>query len=160
MIFTAIDFETATGYRDSICQVGIVRVQDGRTIEEVCHLVQPPNNFYWCQFTANVHGISAADTAQAPTFDEVWPLISPFIEGQIVVAHNGFRFDFECLRQTLARYDLLEPQYEKRCTLHIYGRNLADLCEEHHIELNHHDALSDARACAMLFQRALERGLV
>ena len=26
--FTAIDFETATGYRNSICQVGLVRVEN------------------------------------------------------------------------------------------------------------------------------------
>jgi DNA polymerase-3 subunit epsilon len=160
MIFSAIDFETATGYRDSICQVGIVRVADGRTVEEVCHLVRPPNNYYRRDFTDKIHHISPTDTVQAPTFDKVWPLISPFIEGQIVVAHNGFRFDFVCLRRALARYGLPEPQYEKRCTLSIYGRSLEDLCEEHHIELDHHNALSDARACATLYQRALERGLV
>jgi len=159
-MFTAIDFETATRHRDSICQVGIVRVQDGRAVEEVCHLVQPPNNYYWRWFTDRCHHISAADTAQAPTFDGVWPLIRPFIEGQIVVAHNGFAFDFVCLRRALARYGLPEPQYEKRCTLSIYGKSLEDLCEEHHIELSHHQALSDARACAILYQRALERGLV
>ena len=90
----------------------------------------------------------------------MWPLLSPFIEGQVVVAHNGFAFDFVCLRRTLARYGLPEPPYEKRCTLSIYGKNLEDLCKEHHIELSHHQALSDARACAILYQRALDRGLV
>ena len=31
--FTAIDFETAQGYRHSICQVGLVRVVDGQVAE-------------------------------------------------------------------------------------------------------------------------------
>ena len=31
--FTAIDFETAQGKRNSICQVGIVRVVDGEIVE-------------------------------------------------------------------------------------------------------------------------------
>ena len=57
--FTAIDFETAQGYRWSICQVGIVRVVDGIIIEELNILVQPPDNYYWPQFI-NIHGIGAS----------------------------------------------------------------------------------------------------
>ena len=30
--FTAIDFETATGYRNSICQVGLVQIKNGIVI--------------------------------------------------------------------------------------------------------------------------------
>lgn len=43
MNFTAIDFETAQGYRWSICQVGFVRVENGIVIQEVDFLVQPPD---------------------------------------------------------------------------------------------------------------------
>ena len=48
------------------------------------------------------------------------------------------------------------------CTLKIYrakGYNPAKLnacCEIHNIELKHHEALSDARACAKLFLIAQE----
>ncbi|MEI8087406.1 MAG: hypothetical protein WCG93_14445 [Paludibacter sp.] len=45
--FTAIDFETAQGYRWSICQVGLVRVENGLITSEISFLVQPPNNYYW-----------------------------------------------------------------------------------------------------------------
>lgn len=34
MDFTALDFETATGFRNSICQVGLVRVENGIIVEE------------------------------------------------------------------------------------------------------------------------------
>ena len=44
--FTALDFETATGYRNSICQVGFVRVENGIITKEVNILVQPPDNSY------------------------------------------------------------------------------------------------------------------
>jgi DNA polymerase-3 subunit epsilon len=49
--FTALDFETATGYRNSICQVGLVRVANGIITQEINVLVQPPDNYYWSRFT-------------------------------------------------------------------------------------------------------------
>jgi DNA polymerase-3 subunit epsilon len=87
--FTAIDFETAQGYRWSICQVGLVRVESGIITHEIDLLVQPPDNYYWQRFT-EIHGISARDTINAPTFDQIWHKIAPFIENQNVIAHNGF----------------------------------------------------------------------
>lgn len=148
--FTAIDFETATGYRNSICQVGLVRVENGIITKEINLLVQPPDNFYWSRFT-KIHGIASIDTHNAPTFTEVWHIIKPFIENQNVVAHNGFGFDFPVLDKTLGYYYLPIPFYNKFCTYKIYRSNLANLCKEHQIFLNHHDALSDAKACAELY---------
>jgi DNA polymerase-3 subunit epsilon len=153
--FTAIDFETAHGHRWSICQVGLVRVENGIIIDEIDLLVQPPNNFYWWRFT-QIHGIDAQRTANSPTFDEVWPIIEPFISGQTVVAHNGLNFDFPVLEHTLAYYDMFTPYYDKVCTYKIYRKGLAKLCQMHDIPLNHHDALSDAKACAELYLRAIE----
>lgn len=152
--FTAIDFETAQGYRWSICQVGLVRVVDGIITEEINILVQPPDNYYWYNFT-EIHGISAADTATAPTFDKIWSTIAPYIKDQLVVAHNGFGFDFPVLAKTLEYYGMSNPEYQKQCTYKIYKSNLANLCKEHNIKLNHHDALSDARACATLYIKHL-----
>lgn len=153
--FTAIDFETAQGYRNSICQVGLVRVENGIINKELNFLVQPPNNYYWERFTA-IHGISAQDTVESPTFDMVWQHIEPFITNQNVVAHNGFGFDFPVLNKTLEHYGLATPEYNKICTYQIYKSNLADLCQRHNIPLNHHDALSDAKACAELYLRKLK----
>jgi DNA polymerase-3 subunit epsilon len=45
--FTAIDFETAQGYRWRICQVGPVRVENGIVTKTLDLLVQPPDNYYW-----------------------------------------------------------------------------------------------------------------
>ncbi len=39
--FTAIDFETAQGKRWSICQVGLMRVENGVITEQLSLLVQP-----------------------------------------------------------------------------------------------------------------------
>ena len=154
--FTAIDFETAHGKRWSICQVGLVHVENGITKEQVSVLVQPPNNFYWERFI-DIHGITPYQTANAQTFDKVWQQIEPFIKNQNVVAHNGFSFDFHCLNQTLGYYDIAPPQYTGHCTYRIFGGNLASLCKQHKISLLHHDALSDAKACAELFKLHLQK---
>lgn len=152
--FTAIDFETAQGYRWSICQVGLVRVENGVITKELTLLVQPPDNYYWEKFT-QIHGISAADTVHSPTFEQVWTSLAPFIENELVVAHNGFGFDFPVLSETLKYYGLSTPEYQKVCTYKIFKSNLAVLCQEHQIPLNHHDALSDAKACAALYLKYL-----
>lgn len=151
--FTAIDFETATGNRNSICQVGLVRVENGTITKEINLLVQPPDNYYWNRFT-DIHGISFSNTLNMPSFAMIWSEISPYIAEQNVVAHNGFAFDFPVLDKTLNYYTIPIPAYNKFCTYKIYKTNLADLCKQQHIPLNHHDALSDARACAELFLRA------
>ena len=152
--FTALDFETASSYSNSICQVGLVRMENGILVKEINILVQPPDNYYWSRFT-DIHGITAKDTANALTFAQVWCQIAPYIENQNVIAHNGFGFDFPVLAKTLEYYNLQTPNYNKFCTYRIYKSNLANLCKQHNIALNHHDALSDARACAVLYLMSL-----
>lgn len=154
MNFTAIDFETATGYRNSICQIGLVRVEGSEAVEEIDLLVQPPDNFYSYR-NIEVHGITSDDTRHAPSFEAIWPKIESFIAGQVVVAHNS-SFDFSCLRKTLDHYSIPWPEYDGHCTCRMYkgkhaSASLAFLCEHYGIPLDHHDALSDARACAQLY---------
>jgi DNA polymerase III subunit epsilon len=85
--FTAIDFETAHGKRWSICQVGLVRVENGVITDELSILVQPPDNFYWNRFI-DIHGITPEITRNAPTFDQIWHLVEPYISKQSVVAQG------------------------------------------------------------------------
>jgi DNA polymerase III subunit epsilon len=148
--FTAVDFETAQGKRWSICQIGLVRIENKQITNRINLLVCPPGNIYFSMNT-QIHGISERHTRNAPNFSNVWPHIKPFIENQTVVAHNG-AFDFNCLSQTLSYYKLAQPNYQQQCTLKIYGKGLALCCAEYKISLKHHDALSDALACAELYQ--------
>ena len=121
--FTAIDFETAQGKRWSICQVGHVRVENGLVVDQFSSLVKPPNNFYWDKFI-EIHGITPAHTLKAMTFAKIWKQIESFIKDQEVVAHNGFSFDFPCLRQTLEYYYIDTPKYTGHCTYKLYRNNL------------------------------------
>ena len=159
MNITAIDFETATGKRYSACAVGITTVENGKIIDEYHSLIQPPDNEY-SYFNIQVHGITENDTANALIFPEVYPEIKKRLAGKTIVAHNE-SFDRNVLQKTMEYYNLdyselgISNQWE--CTLKIYrtkGYNPASLdvcCKRQGIKLNHHEALSDARGCAMLY---------
>jgi len=155
--FTAIDFETAISHH--ICAVGIITVENGKIVDEFQALIQPPDNKYLWR-NIEVHGITQSQTANAPFFYEVYPEIKKRLSGRKVVAHNE-SFDRNVLQKTMADYGIdysdLNINDRWECTLKIYRKkgykpaNLNACCRIQRIELNHHEALSDARACAMLY---------
>jgi DNA polymerase-3 subunit epsilon len=65
--FTAIDFETANHKPYSICQVGLVRVENEIITEEIDILVKPPENKYHYIFPG-IHGITPEMTKTALSF--------------------------------------------------------------------------------------------
>ena len=163
MNFVAIDFETATQRRDSACAVGIVTVRDGLVVEKFSALIRPPRNWYNLDFSRDIHGIFPCHTREVPEFAGVYPEIRARLLGQMVVAHNE-HFDREVLAACMERSGLdcgelggLIVPWE--CTCRIYREkgfdpvNLHACCERLAIPLNHHDALSDAFACAELYRR-------
>lgn len=156
MDFTAIDFETATGHPHSACAVGIVTVESGNITEEYYTLIQPPDNEYWYH-NVRVHGIKPVETLDKPVFDDLFPEIQKRLQSRKIVAHNEV-FDRNVLKKTMKwyglYYDELEIADRWECTCRIYwakGYKPASLkycSERNNIELNHHEALSDARECA------------
>ena len=155
MNFIAIDFETAKGNRNSACSVGIITVENGEITEEYNILIQPPDNDYFWK-NIEIHGISPKDTANMLNFKELYPEIKKRLQGKTLVAHNE-SFDRSVLQKTMAYYGLnyseLNIADSWECTYRIYGEALNVCCDKHDIELNHHEALSDARACAELYLR-------
>lgn len=162
--FAAIDFETATGYPESACAVGIVTVTNGEITDEYYSLIQPPENEYW-RGNILVHGITPEMTESLPGFHAIYPEIRKRLEGKTVVAHNEV-FDRNVLKKTMRMYGLdydellLPDRWE--CTCRIYRTlgykpaNLSACCQRQGIELQHHEALSDARGCAKLYLNFLE----
>jgi len=154
MNFVALDVETAQSERHSICQIGLVEVENGVVINEKSYLIKPPGNKYNRHNTL-IHGINAEITEKAPTFDEVWPSLELLLEGKLLVAHNS-DFDIDCLTKTLNFYELEVPDFNIVCTYKKTGKDLATLCQAYEIDLeNHHDALCDAKSCAQLYLKIL-----
>ena len=99
--FIAIDFETATGKRASICEAGICVVQDGKIAETRSWLVRPQGNLY-SYWNIQIHGIRPSDTADSPEFPEVWGEIARYLQDcPVLVAHNA-AFDIGCIRHSLS----------------------------------------------------------
>ena len=162
--FVAIDFETSDYHRDSACSVGLVRVEQGIITEEFSCLIRPPRAIM--RFT-EIHGITWADVAEQPTFAEHWPRINSFFQNvHYAVAHNA-SFDRGVLVGCCQAFGIIPPTVEFRCTVQvarnhfkIYPAKLSNVCQVLGLDLNHHEALSDARACANIMLRALLPGTV
>ena len=161
--FVAFDVETPNGRNDRISAVGIAVVEDGAIREEFYSLVNPETCFD--PFNTSLTGISAETVRRAPTFPEVWEQIEPILSGGLFVAHNAV-FDLGVLRKCLRDYGIVwKPYVWYLCTVQM-GRRLLPgmchsldvMCDYYGIELNHHHALSDSRACAGILLKYLEEG--
>ena len=154
--FVAIDFETANNCRTSACSVGAVRVRNGEIEDSFYSLIRPYPNYY--KFT-DIHGLSREDTDPADHFDKVWPPLKEFIGNLPLVAHNS-SFDEGVLTSMLEHYGF---SYEPRffCTYRAsLGCKELDGLENHQLHTvaayfgydlaNHHHALADAEACAII----------
>jgi DNA polymerase III subunit epsilon len=173
MKFCAIDFETADKGADSACSVGLVRVEDGRVVETAVQLLRPfrfdggdlfspmPAQF---EFT-RIHKITPAMVADQPTFAEAWPKLSRLVEGVDFLAAHNAPFDSGVLAACCAAARLPVPKQRFVCTVRlaratwsIYPTKLSDVCAKLSIPLNHHEALSDASACARIVIEAHKKG--
>lgn len=161
--FIAIDFETATSRRASICEVGICVVRDSEVVETRSWLVQPEDNryHYW---NIQIHGIRPEDTENAPDFFQVWEEIERTYldEFDLFVAHN-VPFDRSCLTHSAELYHIHLPELRWECSLRIarsiydFDHNSLDyLCDKLNIPKGtHHRAGDDAEMCARLYLREL-----
>ncbi len=159
--FAAIDFETATASHDSACAIGVVVVEEGVVVAQDARLIKPPENQY-NYFNISIHGITPDQTKTAGTFEEVWPEIADLIGSRLVIAHNA-AFDISVLRHSAASRKYSPPNCRFVCSYRIakstwpdrWSYRLNALAEDFGIELNHHDALSDANAAAEIILAAL-----
>lgn len=152
--YTAIDFETANGYRGSPCAVGLVRVRDGKPVADARWLMRPPEVVdHFDPFNTLVHGITAEMVSKEPRWREMLPSILEFIGDDVAVSHNA-GFDIGVIRYACAADNIEWPEMQFLCTLVLARRALAlpsyrlpfvveALGKK--IEL-HHDPLADARA--------------
>lgn len=152
--FVAIDFETADPQRDSACAVALVRVEDGRVTGRAAHLIRPPRREF--MFT-HVHGITWAKVQREPTFAELWPRLQPLLDGVAFLAAHNASFDRSVLGACCTRAALTMPTTPFLCTVQVarkrwnlHPTKLPDVCGHLGISLRHHDAASDAEACARI----------
>jgi DNA polymerase III epsilon subunit family exonuclease len=155
--FTAIDIETTD--RDvktsEIVEIAAVRVRDGQIVGELHSLVKPRAPI--SPGALRTHGIDESVVAGAPHFEKVWTRFSEFAGRDVLVAHNGYEFDFPILRRMMATreekgrictYDTLPLARE----LNAGSVKLIDLARRYGVDSGRsHRALDDARTLAQVF---------
>ncbi|ANQ48084.1 DNA polymerase III [Flammeovirga sp. MY04] len=156
MGFIAIDFETANDKKTSSCSIGLAVVENQEIVDTQHHLIQPFPNYYFDK-NISIHGITPEMTFDAPTFDNVWGDLSSLLTKYPLVAHNA-GFDMNVLLSSLQVYGTHLPSISFFCSLVMarkafpglpsYG--LANLSRHFEIQLNHHNAESDAMASAII----------
>ncbi len=165
MRYLALDFETGNASPLSACALGASVFEDNQLVDEKISLIRPPEcvgKFHWGN--VRVNHIKEKMVADAPSFAEVWEPLADIAEGCVIVCHNAM-FDTNVLCSCLAHYGLKMPECRYLCTVKVSKRVWPEL-ENHkldtvsaalHIDLNHHEAGSDARAEGLILQAALRR---
>lgn len=157
MIIVGLDFETANSERNSACQIGLVVLEDGREVDSFQSLIRPPGAFN--PMNVAVHGITARRVADAPDMRTLWPVLKRYLPaGRRYFAHNA-AFDRSVLDRSLTHHGLTPPGITLECTVdlarrrlpHLGDHKLPTVCQALGVPLGqHHDALSDARASALV----------
>lgn len=156
--FTAIDFETANPSMDSACQLGLVVVNCGEIVGRQTWMIRPPSDRF--DFTY-IHGITWRDVAGAQDFGQLWPEIRPYLENRVIAAHN-VNFDLGVFFALIKRYRIEywrggaidSVTVARRTWPHLANHQLQTVAAHLCISLDHHDAASDANACAEIIRRA------
>jgi DNA polymerase III epsilon subunit-like protein len=152
--FTTIDLETTDNdtSKAEIVEIAAIRVRDGRIAEKFVTLVKP--RIPIAPAATETHGIREIDVVPAPHFETIWPTFHAFCGDDVIVAHNGYEFDFRILRRMvrnlgkhfdLCTYDTL-PLARDLCPT---SRRLVDLARQFDVPTGRsHRAGDDAIALA------------
>lgn len=155
--FVALDVETASRVRGSICQIGLAIMWETGKIGRFETLIDPQTSFD--PGHVYIHGITAADVAGAPRWPEVFAHLAPFLAHVPIIEHS--RFDEAALRHACEAHQIAPPEWTWYDSVVIArrawpefkgngGHGLAHLKEALGLEFTHHDAAEDARASAMV----------
>ena len=151
--YVTFDFET-TDTDVTTCgvvEIGAARVVNGEIVERFHTLVNPFKPI--SAGASKLHGYTDADVSLAPPFAEVLPQFLSFVGSDILVAHNGQKFDIPVLRRLgnvdhLVFYDTL-PLVR---SLSQDSAKLEDLATRFGIDVGRaHHALDDACTLALVY---------
>ena len=143
-----------------VVEIGAARVVQGEIVDRFHTLVQPYRPI--TPGASAIHGYTDGDVRDARTFAEVWPEFRAFVGDDILIAHNGQRFDIPVLRRLAAGRDGVDSLvfYDTLPLVRSLSRDsgkLEDLALRFGIDRGRaHHALDDAVALARVY-RELER---
>ena len=163
--YVAFDVETPNAQNRRMSAIGVSVIENGQIVQELYTLVDPQTHFD--PFNIALTGITPEMVRGQPDFSALWQLLKPMLEESILVAHNA-PFDLRVLASCLHDYHIdWKPEAAYLCTCqmgrkaypYLQNHKLNTLCDHLRLELDHHNAGSESRACALLLLDYLEKGL-
>lgn len=151
--------------RDRIVQLGMIKYSPDNTAGEEMNLLINPGPVLISEEAYEVHGISAADVRNKPTFDQLAQKIFDFIGDADLAGYNSDRFDIPMLMEEFARCGF-EFSMENRKSIDVqkifYKMEPRTLIAAYKFYCDKtldmaHDALADVRATAEVLNGQLTR---
>lgn len=157
--YCVLDLET-TGFspkQDDIIEVGIIKVNENKIIDEYTSLVKPVKKNLSKHIT-NLTGITNEMLENSPLFSEICDEIFDFIGNNIIVAHNA-HFDINFIYDNFKQNKNIEFTNDFVDTLYISKKllpelkhhRLNDLADFFNINFIGHRALNDCKATFDIF---------
>jgi len=168
MPIAVVDLETtgaSASFGDRAIEIGIVRIEGGRTVAEYQQLIDPQRRISM-GITA-LTGISPEMVFGQPKFIDQMPRMMEFLEGAAILGHN-IRFDLSFLRAefrktgkeitgVLGSVPVFDTVRIARRRFGRGGNGLQNLSRRLGIApVAAHRALADAQTTAQVFERLLE----
>ena len=161
MNFVALDVETANSKLSSICQIGVAEFQNGALTNKWQSLINPEDHFDGINVA--IHGIGEEAVQDAPTWADVFPIVSALLHDKVVVCHTAF--DRIAVTRACERYELewctcrwLDSARVIRRAWKEFARSgygLSNVAAHFGITYKQHDALEDARCAGEILLRAI-----
>ena len=162
-MYCIVDIETTGNgiVGNKITEISIFKFDGQQIVDEYTSLVNPQ-----CEIPYFITGLTGIDNhmvRNAPTIDEIAPLIQEFTHNQIFVAHS-VNFDYHVIKNEFKGLGLSYVR-KKLCTVRLSRRvfpglasySLGKLCSSLDIPLkNRHRARGDAHATTLLFNKILQ----
>lgn len=160
--FIALDFETATHDKTTVCQIGAVIIKNWR-IEKSSKTFINPLVDEFNPICESITGIHLEDVQDAPLWTDIWPKMDKVIGNSPIICHN-YGTERTAIVKSGAKYNT-PSDYQYIDTLQL-SRKLYPELPDHKLPTvlenvglsieNHHDALDDAVGCANLFLKMVE----
>ena len=162
MDFLTIDFEVASRWEYSPCSVSIYKFTENSYSKIYSTLINAGDVFFDPQLV-KLHGITFDMVQGAPTLSNVMQEICNIIKDNFLFAHNA-TYDILKIITGCKECNINIPNFKyadslmlaKRTWKGLVNYKLDTICDFLNIELNHHNADSDAIACGKIVLEAMK----
>lgn len=164
--YCVIDTETTglSSYYDEIIEVGILKIRDGKVVDQYSQLIKPNNAID--EFITYLTGITNKMLVNQPSIKDVEGEILDFLGDDVIVGHNtsfDIRFLNASFKETLKNEYMDTMIFSRKIYPQLPHHRLSDLAKFLNLANNQHRALADCITTYQLYETIKstmdERGL-